>query len=40
VSPTVWVIGLLIGMPLLLYAPVHLVLARVMPKAPRPGVAT
>jgi hypothetical protein len=37
VSPTVWVIGLLIGMPLLLYAPVHLVLARVMPKAPRQG---
>ena len=33
VAPSVWVMGLIIGMPLLLYAPVHLVLARVLPKA-------
>jgi hypothetical protein len=37
VSPAVWLIGLLIGMPLILYAPVHLVLARVMPRASHPG---
>lgn len=33
VSPGVWLIGLMIGMPLLLFAPAHVVLARVMPPA-------
>jgi hypothetical protein len=32
VSPTVWLIGLMIGMPLLLNAPVHYLLERFMPK--------
>jgi hypothetical protein len=32
VSPGVWVIGLIVGMPLLLYAPVHFLLARLAPK--------
>ena len=35
VSPAVWVTGLIVGMPLLLYAPVHLLMVRFMPKAPR-----
>ena len=35
VSPAVWVIGMLIGMPLLLFAPVHFLFARIMPQAPR-----
>ena len=34
VSPRVWLAGMLIGMPLLLYIPTHLLLDRVMPKAP------
>jgi hypothetical protein len=33
VSPYVWFAGLMIGLPLLVFAPTHLVLARVMPKA-------
>jgi hypothetical protein len=33
VSPALWFAGLMIGLPLLVYAPTHLVLARVMPKA-------
>lgn len=35
VSPGVWVAGLMIGLPALLFAPVHFLLARTMPKAPR-----
>jgi len=34
VPPEVWLIGLIVGMPLLLYAPVHFLLARLMPEAP------
>jgi hypothetical protein len=34
VSPYIWLTGLLVGLPLLLFAPVHLLLARVMPQAP------
>jgi hypothetical protein len=30
----VWVLGLMVGMPLLLFAPVHFLLARFAPKAP------
>jgi hypothetical protein len=33
VPPYVWFAGLMIGLPLLVFAPTHLVLARVMPKA-------
>jgi hypothetical protein len=33
VPPHVWFAGLLIGLPLLVYAPTHFVLARIMPKA-------
>jgi hypothetical protein len=33
VSPLVWFWGLMIGLPLLVFAPAHLILARVMPKA-------
>jgi hypothetical protein len=33
VSPTLWVAGLAIGMPLLLFAPVHFLLRRFMPSA-------
>jgi hypothetical protein len=29
------VIGLLVGLPLLMFAPVHVLLARLMPPAPR-----
>jgi hypothetical protein len=32
VPPGVWVVGMLIGMPVLLFAPVHFLLRRVMPK--------
>ena len=32
VSPAIWLIGLIVGMPILLFAPVHLLLRRVMPK--------
>jgi hypothetical protein len=33
VSPAVWVVGMMALMPALLFAPVHVVLARTMPKA-------
>jgi hypothetical protein len=33
VPADVWFAGLMIGMPLLIYAPTHLLLARIMPKA-------
>jgi hypothetical protein len=36
VSPAVWLVGLIVGLPLLFYAPVHVLLARIMPK-PRGG---
>ncbi len=39
VSSGVWVVGLLIGLPLLLFAPVHFLLERTMPKAPRTAIA-
>jgi hypothetical protein len=32
VPPLVWLAGLIVGLPLLFYAPVHVLLARVMPK--------
>ena len=32
VHPYVWVLGLMTGMPLLLFLPTHLVLMRTMPK--------
>jgi hypothetical protein len=35
VSPVVWVAGMIVGMPLLLYAPVHLLFRRIMPQAPQ-----
>jgi hypothetical protein len=35
VSPAVWVIGMMVLMPLLFFAPVHFLLARVMPAAQR-----
>jgi hypothetical protein len=35
VAPGVWVVGLLIGLPVLLYAPVHFLLRRFMPKPTR-----
>ena len=31
--PYVWFAGMLVGLPLIAYAPVHLLLARFMPKA-------
>jgi hypothetical protein len=34
VSPGLWLFGMIVGMPVLLYAPVHFLLARLMPKAP------
>jgi hypothetical protein len=43
VTPGVWMIGLIVGMPALLFAPVHLLLGYIMPKAPatrRRGAAT
>jgi hypothetical protein len=36
VSPAVWVIGLIIGMPLALYAPIHFLMSRLLPEPPRP----
>ncbi len=33
VPPLVWLAGLLVGMPLLMFAPAHLVMLRIMPKA-------
>src|SRR5215475_13769337 len=35
VSPAVWLIGLLIGLPVLLFVPTHFLLRRVMPKPVR-----
>jgi hypothetical protein len=35
VPPWIWVVGLMVGLPAFLFAPVHLLLARVMPEAPR-----
>jgi hypothetical protein len=35
VSPAGWLAGLLIGMPLLLFVPTHVLLERMMPKALR-----
>jgi hypothetical protein len=35
VPPAVWLIGLMIALPLVLYAPVHFLLARTMPKPVR-----
>jgi hypothetical protein len=37
VAPWVWFAGLMIGLPALLFAPVHFLLARTMPPAPRAG---
>ena len=34
VSPLVWLTGLLLGLPLLVFAPTHYLLSRLMPKAP------
>ncbi|MGH6771758.1 MAG: hypothetical protein ACRECO_22380 [Xanthobacteraceae bacterium] len=34
VPPAVWVIGMMVLMPVLLFAPVHYLLARIMPPAP------
>jgi hypothetical protein len=39
VSPNVWVLGLIVGMPLLLFWPTHALLKRVMPTAPRKDIA-
>jgi hypothetical protein len=35
VSPGVWVMGLVVGLPILLFAPVHFLLLRFAPQAPR-----
>ncbi len=35
VAPWIWVLGLLIGLPILLFAPVHFLLLRLAPPAPR-----
>src|SRR5215475_13666278 len=35
VPAPVWLLGMIIGMPILLYAPVHFLLRRFMPEAPR-----
>jgi len=35
VHPVLWLIGLIVGIPLLLCLPVHLLLARVAPKPPQ-----
>ena len=32
VSPTVWLVGMMIGMPMLLFWPVHILLSRYAPK--------
>jgi hypothetical protein len=34
VSPYVWLAGMLIGLPLLVFTPTHFFLARFAPKAP------
>jgi hypothetical protein len=36
VSPWVWFMGLMVGLPLLLFAPVHVLLRRFAPQAPEP----
>ncbi len=36
--PLIWLAGLIVGLPLLVFAPVHVLLARVMPEAPHPAV--
>ena len=35
VSPELWLVGMMVLMPIVLFASVHVVLMRVMPKAPR-----
>ena len=35
VAPWIWVAGLMVGLPALLFAPTHYLLARIMPAAPR-----
>ena len=35
VSPAVWLAGLMFGLPFLIYAPTHFLLARIMPEATR-----
>jgi hypothetical protein len=35
VPPAVWLAGLIVGMPLLMFLPAHVILARLMPPAPR-----
>ena len=35
VAPWIWVAGLIIGLPVLLFAPTHYLLARIVPRAPR-----
>jgi hypothetical protein len=35
VAPWVWFAGMMVGLPVLLFAPVHFLLARTMPPAPR-----
>jgi hypothetical protein len=32
VTPTVWLIGLIVGMPLVFYAPIHFILTRIRPR--------
>ncbi len=34
VPPVVWVIGMIVLMPILFFAPVHYLMSRYMPKAP------
>lgn len=38
VSPAEWLIGLMIGLPLLLFVPTHFLLLRLAPKSPRAGL--
>jgi hypothetical protein len=38
VSPAEWLIGLMIGLPLLLFVPTHFLLLRLAPKPPRAGL--
>jgi hypothetical protein len=40
VSPNVWVLGLMVGLPALLFAPVHVLLSRLAPQTPRAETAT
>jgi hypothetical protein len=39
VSPAVWLIGLMIGLPLLLFVPTHFLLLRFAPKPEPAGIA-